>query len=144
LSCQAYDHVSPVNKEQHTHQRCLLTPPPQSSVVVGMGSSHSGNDWGTLSSVTLLSSSSSPAAPPAVLQKARLTVTAAQLCQAEAGRELALRERELMTAADAMNQEKRAALGQKLDEMDAEEALNALMSVNGEEPAHATTASEAV
>ncbi len=60
------------------------------------------------------------------------------------GRELALRERELMAAADTMNREKRAALRQKLDEMDAEEALNALMSVNGEEPAHATTASEAV
>jgi hypothetical protein len=62
----------------------FLMPPPQSSVVVGMGSSHSGNDWGTLSSVTLSSSSSLPAAPPAVLKKARLTVTAAQLCQAEA------------------------------------------------------------
>jgi len=60
------------------------------------------------------------------------------------GWELALRERELMAAADTMNREKRAALRQKLDEMDAEEALNALMSVNGEEPAHATTASEAV
>ncbi len=121
-----------------------LTPSPQSSVVVGMGSSHSGNDWGTLSSVTLSSSSSLPAAPPAVLKKARLTVTAVQLCQAEAGQELALRERELMAAADAMNREKRAALRQKLDEMDAEEGLNALMSVNGEEPAHTTTASEAV
>jgi hypothetical protein len=62
----------------------FLTPPPQSSVVVGMGSSHSGNDWGILSSVTLSSSSSLPPAPPAVLKKARLTVTAAQLCQAEA------------------------------------------------------------
>jgi hypothetical protein len=60
------------------------------------------------------------------------------------GGELALRERELMAAADRMSREKRAALRQKLDEMDAEEALNALMSVNGEEPAHATTASEAV
>jgi hypothetical protein len=128
-----------------THiNNAFLMPPPQSSVVVGMGSSHSGNDWGTLSSVTLLSSSSLPAAPPAVLKKARLTVTAAQLCQVEAGRELALRERELMAAADAMNREKRAALRQKLDEIDAEEALKALMSVNGEEPAHATPASEAV
>ncbi len=54
-----------------THiNNAFLTPPPQLSVVVGMGSSHSGNDWGTLSSVTLLSSSSSPAAPPAVLKKA--------------------------------------------------------------------------
>ncbi len=97
-----------------------------------------------MSSVTLLLSSSSPAAPPAVLKKARLTVTAAQLRQVEAGRELALRERELMAAADMINQEKRAALRQKLDEMDAEEALNALMSVNGEELAHATIASEAV
>ncbi len=49
-----------------------------------------------------------------------------------------------MAAADTMNREKRAALRRKLNEMDAEEALNALMSVNGEEPAHATTASEAV
>ncbi len=57
---------------------------------------------------------------------------------------MALRERELMAAADMMNWEKRAALRQKLDEMDAEEALNALMSVNGEEPAHTTTASEVV
>jgi hypothetical protein len=54
----------------------FLTPPPQSSVVVGIGSSHSGNDWGTLSSVPLSSSSSLLAAPPAVLKKARLTVTA--------------------------------------------------------------------
>ncbi len=60
------------------------------------------------------------------------------------GWELVLRERELMAAVDKMNREKRAALRQKLDEMDAEEALDALMSVNGEEPAHATTASEAV
>jgi hypothetical protein len=68
-----------------THiNNAFLTPPPQSSVVVGMGSSHSGNDWGTLSSVTLSSSSSSPGAPPAVLKKARSTVTAAQLHQAEA------------------------------------------------------------
>ncbi len=58
--------------------------------------------------------------------------------------ELALRERELMAAANTMNREKRAALWQKLDEMDAEEALNALMSVNGGEHAHTTTASEAV
>ncbi len=46
-----------------------------------------------------------------------------------------------MAVADAMSQEKRDALWQKFDEMDAEEALNALMSVDGEEPAQVTTAS---
>jgi hypothetical protein len=48
------------------------------------------------------------------------------------GQELALRERKLMAAVDAMSREKRVALWQKFDEMDAEEALNALMSVDGE------------
>jgi hypothetical protein len=57
------------------------------------------------------------------------------------GRELALGEREMMAAADAMSQEKRDALRQKSDEMDAEEALDALILVDGEEPAQVTTAS---
>jgi hypothetical protein len=57
------------------------------------------------------------------------------------GRELALRERELMAAANTMSQEKRDALWQKFDEMDAKEALDALMSVDGEEPAQVITAS---
>jgi hypothetical protein len=57
------------------------------------------------------------------------------------GRELALREMELMAVADAMSREKRDALQQKFDEMDAEEALDALMSVDEEEPAQVTTAS---
>jgi hypothetical protein len=57
------------------------------------------------------------------------------------GWELVLRERELMAAADGMSWEKRDALQQKFNEMDAKEALNALMLVDGEEPAQVTTAS---
>jgi hypothetical protein len=40
-----------------------------------------------------------------------------------------------------MSREKRDALRQKFDEMDAEEPLDALMLVDGEEPAQVTTAS---
>ena len=48
------------------------------------------------------------------------------------GRELALKERELEAAADKMSWEKRDALRRKFDEMDAEEALNTLVSVASE------------
>jgi hypothetical protein len=57
-------------------------------------------------------------------------------------RELALKERELETAADKMSWEKRDALRRKFDEMDAEEALNALVSVDEEEPAQVTASSD--
>ncbi len=48
------------------------------------------------------------------------------------GWELALKERELEAAADTMSREKRDALRQKFDEMDAKEALNTLTSVDCE------------
>ncbi len=63
-------------KSQHINGDAFVTPHPQ-SVVVSSRSDH----CGTLSSVTF---ASSQPAPPAVLKKARSTVTAAQLCQAEA------------------------------------------------------------
>ena len=58
------------------------------------------------------------------------------------GRELALKERELEAAADTMSREKRDALRRKFDEMDAEEALSALASVDADEHAQMTASAD--
>ena len=58
------------------------------------------------------------------------------------GRELALKERELEAAAEKMSREKRDALRRKFDEMDAEEALATLASVDADEHAQVTASSD--
>ena len=58
------------------------------------------------------------------------------------GWELAIKESELDAAADKMRREKRDALRRKFDEMDAEEALNALASVEGSKHAQVTASAD--
>ena len=55
---------------------------------------------------------------------------------------MALKERELEAAAEKMSREKRDALRRKFDEMDAEEALDALVSVDADEHAQVTASAD--
>ena len=74
-----YCKLDKVRKTQQSNGDAFLTPPPPpQSVAISSDS----DDCGVLSSMTL-SSSSSPA-PPDVPKKARSTITAVQLCHAEA------------------------------------------------------------
>ena len=58
------------------------------------------------------------------------------------GQELALKERELEAVAGKMSREKRDALRRKFDEMDAEEALSTLASVDADEHTQVTASAD--